>query len=172
MKLSRKRRQMTGIPLKPPFWGSGGPRGPPGGPAGGPKFPPPGAPGIFRAPPGASPRKPPKPAFSRTNTMGIGGYTQTPKMAQKKGQVLSRVGELLNTLRKVHPRGPPRPPRDPPGGQERPNVKESVFISPWVIPQKRVSPGDPVGLPNAIVISDRIPKHSPCRMGVNIISPV
>ena len=39
-------------------------------------------------------------------------------------------------------------------------------------PPCEVSPGDPVGLPNAIVISDRIPKHSPCRMGVNIISPV
>jgi len=34
-----------------------------------------------------------------------------------------------------------------------------------------ISPGDPDGIPNAIVISDRIPKHSPCRLGVNHCSP-
>ena len=116
----------------------GGPRGAPGRPRRPPgararnfpprNFPPP---GLVPGGPRGAPRDPPERGvlggFPYSKQEPLGGYPQTPKNGQNRGPgkcpILSRLGELLNTLRNVHifgapPGGPPpgAPPGPPSGG--------------------------------------------------------
>ena len=118
----------------------GGPGGAPGGPPGGPPRGAPRAPGGPRARkfPEIPPGPPGPPGGPRRGHFGgfsgllhraldrIWGVSRggrfpaqfVPKMAKKKFN-LSRLGELLNTLRNVHPRPPGGVPGGPPGGAPR-----------------------------------------------------
>ena len=95
--------------------------------------------GPFLAPPGGGEKGRKKPIFRKS---GISGANLcTPHIKEQKN--LSRLGELLNTLRNVPPGAPPGgPPRDPPPG----GVPDRWFGAPKRGPQNAGfwrGPGDP-----------------------------
>ena len=109
------------------------PEGVPGGVSGGSQG------GSWGAPPRGA-----RPAGPGGRPGGSRGGVRNPllrRSAQVKlaHQHLSRLGELLNTLENVHPRGPPGPPgrTPPPGG-----VPGGVPGGPWITPRGPY-PGDP-----------------------------
>ena len=167
----------------------GGPGGAPGGPPGGPPRGAPRAPGGPRARkfPEIPPGPPGPPGGPRRGHFGgfsgllhraldrIWGVSRggrfpaqfVPKMAKKKFN-LSRLGELLNTLRNVHPRPPGGVPGGPPGGAPRgpPGGGSWGWVSGGV-----QGPPDMTPLDNPRRITPGY-NHSPCRVRCHLSSGV